>query len=144
MTYQKISLLIRAFLFLTLSQAFLACATQPDVPLRQETVQTEIMLRKGDMKSFGGREPHDVISVIASRNLQGAIVILRWDKEKTKFAAEVYEKEDKPGPRSSWLFRENDRSKTLNQQPNGEFYISEVMAGPDGGQRVEAFRLETD
>lgn len=98
------------------------------------------MIRDWDSKSFSNRKASDFISVITSDGLSGDIVILRWNDRRSQFKAEVYRPEDKPG-RQSWLFREGDKSKTLNQQPNGEFFVSEIIEGNEGGQRVEVFRL---
>lgn len=128
------------FLCFALTIALPACASAPNIPLRQQTLQSELMTRSWHSKSFSVREPAGLISVITSDDLSGDIVILRWDDEKRQFKAEVYRQEDKPG-RQSWLFREGNMSKTLNQQPNGEFFISDIIEGKEGGQRVEVFRL---
>lgn len=132
----SLSIFLNFFLFLVLP----ACAATPTVPLTQETVQSHFMFRQWDTKSFEERQPLDTLSVVSSKDLSGDVVILRWNREQNMFKTEVYRQENKPG-RRSWLFREEGKSKTLNQQPNGEFFISEIVDGKEGGQRVEVFRL---
>lgn len=138
--YLKIS--FKIFLCFFWLIAIPACSSTPEVEanLRHQTVESELMTRHWDSKSFSTRDPSDFITVITSDDLSGDIVILRWNDKKSQFKAEVYRPEDKPG-RQAWLFREGDKSKTLNQQPNGEFFVSEIIEGKEGGQRVEVFRL---
>lgn len=129
-------------MLLIFAQAICTCASASAPPkLIQETLQTEVMLRHWNAKSFGERKPHKTISVIAAEGNHGDIVILRWNLEGTGFVAEIYRQQENPWPLLSWEYREAEHAKTINLQPNGEFYMSELVEGVDGGQRVEVFRL---
>lgn len=119
-----------------------ACANSSlQKPQVFDNVRSEVSFRKWNEKGLGKVIGHNTISVVKAGKHVGDIVILRWSEDHSKFRAEVYRPEDATEPVTVWNLVSDTEEKILTDQ-HGQFYlIVELVAGEDGGQKTERFKL---
>lgn len=138
----KFLAVITVALFFSACTALNADVGKEPVNLIQRTLQSQAVFSPWGSKSYGEKTPYDTITVLTSRNLEGDIVILRWNDAGTDFTTELYRQSSTQGIFKSWEYQNGSVSKSIDQQPSGSFFVSELIEGEDGGSRKEIFTLE--
>lgn len=110
--------------------------------LIQRTLQSSLMHRGWESKSYSEKKPHDWVTVITTPGLDGDIIILRWNGTRTQFQTELYHQDEGPGLMKSWESAIGSIDKSIVQQPGGTLHVFEKVSGPDGGQLVEVITLD--
>lgn len=127
---------------------FSACAAlnpgvdNEPVNLIQRTFQSQAIFSPWGSKSYGEKAPYDTITVLTSRDLKGDIVILRWNDAGTNFTTELYRPGSTQGIFKSWESENGNLGKSIDQQPSGAFFVSELIEGEGGGSLKEIFTLD--
>lgn len=117
-------------------------SNQIPVALIQRTLQSSVMFRGWETKSYGDKKPHDTITVITTPDRDGDIIILRWDETRTQFQTELYRQESSPSLMKSWESGIGQIDKSIVQQPGGALHVVERISGPEGGERIEIIKLD--
>lgn len=135
-----------ALLFLAFAPIFASVShaggEQPPSALVQYTLQSSIMMRGWETKSYGEQKPHDVVTVITTQDLNADIVILRWNADRSRFQTELYHLEERVSWGKSWVSGISEVDKSIVQQPGGQLHVFELVSGPGGGQKVEVIKLD--
>jgi hypothetical protein len=133
-----------ALLGLVLTLSSLACASQTNerqIVATQHSVDAQVFFRAWSTKEFGEPIESESLTVIASPDEKGDIVVLRKNEGSGGFTAEVYRPDaDIEKPRI-WNLTHPEGQKSIVRQPDGSFHLSELISGKEGGRRIEAFKL---
>lgn len=129
-------------LFFSACAALNADVDNEPINLIQRTLQSQVVFSPWGSKSYGGKVPYDTITVLTSRNLEGDIVILRWNDAGTNFTTELYRPSSVQCIFKSWESENGSLGKSIDQQPSGAFFVTELIEGEEGGSRKEIFTLE--
>lgn len=134
-----------AFLALALLLGSMACTSQPtakNLVTNQYSVEARVVFRPWNTKGFGEQIGTESLTVIASPEERGDIVILR-KKISGGFTTEIYRPDADVEKPDVWNLTLPEGEKSIVRQPDGSFHLSELVEGKEGGRRIETFKLST-
>lgn len=138
----KISSAFLAWVLLLDSMTYASQSTAQNLVANQYSVEARVFFRPWNTKGFGAQTGTESLTVIASPEEQGDIVILRKNNASAGFTAEVYRPDadvDKP---DIWNQIAPEGEKSIVRQPDNSFHLSELVGGKEGGRRIEIFKLD--
>ena len=142
--FTQAKLIISAFLLVIFSAT---CSGQQQQNTSQSNldvynnVASEISLRPWETEGLGKVIAKETLTVIKTKDGKGEVVVLRWSKDQSQFITEVYRGDPEAQEHSSWTLVNGQEKKTLAHQHGDLYMIHQLVAGKDGGQRSEIFKL---
>ena len=141
--FNQARLLICTFLLVIFSAT--CSGQQPNIAQSNldiyNNVASEISLRPWETEGLGKVIAKETLTVIKTKDGKGDVVILRWSKDQNQFITEVYRGDPEAQEHSSWTLVNGQEKKTLAHQHGDLYMIHQLVAGKDGGQRSEVFKL---
>lgn len=105
-------------------------------------VKSEISLRPWETKGLGKVIGTETLTVIKTKDGKGEVVVLRWLEDQSEFKTEIYRSDAESEAHSSWsLVNGGDEEKRLSHQHGDLYMINQLIAGKDGGQKSQVFKL---
>jgi hypothetical protein len=141
--FHQARLLICTFLLVIFSAT---CSGQPPINTQSNldvynNVASEVSLRPWETEGLGKVIAKETLTVIKTKDGKGEVVVLRWLKDQSQFVTEVYRGDPEAQEHSSWTLANGQEKKTLAHQHGDLYMIHQLVAGKDGGQRSEIFKL---
>lgn len=106
-----------------------------------ENIDSEIALRPWETQGLGKVIGKETLTVMKSRDGTGDMVVLHWSENKAQFKSEVYRRQ-LGDDHASWLLVSENEEKTLTYQYDNLYMIHQLIAGKEGGQKTQLFRLQ--
>ena len=141
--FNQARLLICTFLLVIFSAT--CSGQQPNIAQSNldiyNNVASEISLRPWETEGLGKVIAKENLTVIKTKDGKGDVVVLRWSKDQSQFVTEVYRGDPEAQEHSSWTLVNGQEKKTLAHQHGDLYMIHQLVAGKDGGQKSEVFKL---